>query len=98
MSTEANHDRFEELLGQLVDGDLSRDEVAELVLMEEPVGLAELDGDLLAGADESTGVAMDAAMLDDVLPTEAGASGPQILATLEQWLQYLEGTRAGRAQ
>jgi hypothetical protein len=60
--------------------------VAERVLMDEPVGLAELVGDELLPMDHGLG--------------ELGEGNPSsgvVLATLERWLVNLEDSRVGRA-
>lgn len=60
--------------------------VAERVLMDEPVGLAELAGDELLPMDHGLG--------------ELGEGNPSsgvVLATLERWLVNLEDSRVGRA-
>lgn len=96
-----DHDELEFAFAQAraqTDEMHSANHVAERVLMDEPVGLAELDGDLLAPIEEFETVAMDAAMVEDLAPIESGTSRPEILAILEQWLQNLEGSRARRAQ
>jgi hypothetical protein len=86
----------------------SANHVAERILMDEPVGLTELDGDLDAPFEEPDVIAMDAAMVEHVAPLtassplgETGDSRPsrlQVVAILERWLQNLEQGYAGRAR
>jgi len=107
----------------------SANHVAERILMEEPIGLAEFGGDLLESADEANDPIvmdasihsgmdadvdtdvdadihseLDAAMVEDPAPTDAGppeslqSNAQEVLATLERWLQNLEGTSARRAR
>jgi hypothetical protein len=86
----------------------SANHVAERILMDEPIGLAELEGDLDAPLEETDVIAMDAAMVEHVAPLagssplgEMGDSRPsrlQVVAILERWLQNLEQGYAGRAR
>ncbi len=86
----------------------SANHVAERILMDEPIGLAEFEGDLDAPLDEPDVIAMDAAMVEHVAPLrasgplgETGDSRPsrhQVVAILERWLQNLEQGYAGRAR
>ena len=114
----------------------SANHVAARILMDEPIGLAELGGDLLESAvetNEPIGIdasihsdmdvdldansnthfdadvdadidsEMDAARVEDSAPVDAGQAGSlqpkaqEVLATLERWLQNLEGRSARRA-
>jgi hypothetical protein len=80
--------------------------VAERVLMDEPIGLAELGEDpLLADEvpdlnDVVSELAMDAAEIDDlaILPDISGSADTKVLATLERWLQNLQSSSGGRAK
>ena len=86
----------------------SANHVAERILMDEPIGLAEFEGDLDAPLDDPDVIAMDAAMVEHVAPLrasgplgETGDSRPsrhQVVAILERWLQNLEQGYAGRAR
>jgi hypothetical protein len=77
----------------------SANHVAARVLMDEPIGLAELQGDALAPVEDSTAsLAMDAAMVADLVVGDRFPSPPEALATLERWLQNLEGRGARRAR
>jgi hypothetical protein len=86
----------------------SANHVAERILMDEPVGLTELEGDPDAPFEELDVIAMDAAMVEHVAPLtassplgETGDSRPsrlQVVAILERWLQNLEQGYAGRAR
>ena len=104
-------DRAFELAEAQTDEMLDANRVAERVLMEEPLGLAELSGASFDSASDSAfedDVEMDAAWIATpsgtiVVPAvddadEGRPSRPEILATLEQWLHNLERRRAGRAQ
>jgi hypothetical protein len=72
----------------------SANHVAERVLMDEPVGLAELEGEMLPDTAQSSAIEMDAATVEDPAPSELTESQPRVLAILERWLQNLEGSRA----
>jgi hypothetical protein len=80
--------------------------VAERVLMDEPIGLAELGEDpLLADEvpdqnDVVSELAMDAAEIDDlaISPGISGSADTKVLATLERWLQNLQSSSGGRAK
>ena len=80
--------------------------VAERVLMDEPIGLAELGEDPhLAdeGEDQNdvvNGLVMDAAEIDDlaISPDVSGPANTKVLATLEHWLQNLRSSSGGRAK
>ena len=76
----------------------SANHVAERVLMEEPVGLAELDGGMLLSTEDEVAVPMDAASVEDPTTQDSSPSRPQILAVLEGWLQNLERSSTRRAQ
>ncbi len=86
----------------------SANHVAERILMDEPIALAELEGDRDAPLEETDVIAMDAAMVEHVAPLtessplgEIGDSRPsrlQVVAILERWLQNLEQGYAGRAR
>lgn len=76
----------------------SADHVAARVLMDEPIGLAELDGDMLSPIVESEAIETDAARVEDLTPADSCPSQPQALAILESWLQNLEAQGARRAQ
>jgi len=84
---------------------LSANHVAERILMDEPLGLTELDGDsLLLAEDSEDAIGMDAAFVEEAAAevevpaaTDSHPSRTQVLATLEHWLQNLEGIGAGRA-
>ena len=86
----------------------SANQLAERILMDEPIGLAELEGDLDAPLEETDVIGMDAAMVEQVAPLtassplgETGDSRPsrlQVVAILERWLQNLEQGYAGRAR
>ena len=69
--------------------------------MDEPIGLAEMGGDMLRPVEESDAISMDAAFVEgaeDQAAADSCPSQPQVLATLEQWLQNLEGSSARRAR
>ncbi len=98
---------FEEAEAQ-TDEMVGANDVAERILMDEPVGLAELDGDEILAAEESHALEIDAA---EVVPVASipfasatdSVEGPasengQSLATLERWLRNLEDMQARRAQ
>jgi hypothetical protein len=82
--------------------------VAERILMDEPVGLAEPDGDMIPPLEQYDVMATDACAVEEVQPV--GASDPvgetshlqpsqaQIRAKLAGWLQNLEGSNARSAQ
>lgn len=77
----------------------SANHVAARVLMDEPIGLAELGGDVLAPDEESVAaLGMDAAMVEDLAPADRCSSRSKVLATLERWLLNLEGRVARRAR
>jgi len=76
----------------------SANHVANRVLMDEPIGLAELSGDMLAPVEESHSVEIDAAMVEGPAAGNSRPSQPQVLAILERWLQNLEGSSARRAR
>ncbi len=76
----------------------SANHVAERVLMEEPVGLAELDGGMLLSTEDDVATPMDAASVEDPTTQDSLPSRPQILAVLEDWLQNLERSSTRRAQ
>ena len=86
----------------------SANHVAERILLDEPIGLAETGGDLFAPIEEPDPIAMDAAVVEHAMPQrvpcppgEAGdqrSSRSQAMAILERWLQNLEQRNAGRAQ
>jgi len=75
----------------------SANHVAARVLMDEPMGLAELGGDMLAPVEESDLTAMDAARVEDRVSVDSRPSRSQVLAILERWLQNLEVSNARRA-
>jgi hypothetical protein len=74
----------------------SANHVAAQVLMDEPIGLAELGGELLAPAEEYESIAMDAAMVEDLTVNDSGPDHSRVLAVLERWLQNLEHSSARR--
>jgi hypothetical protein len=77
----------------------SANHVAARVLMDEPIGLVELGGDVLVPDEESVAaLGMDAAMLEDLAPADRRSSRTKVLATLERWLLNLEGRGARRAR
>ena len=77
----------------------SANQVAARVLMDEPIGLAELGGDLLAPAEESSAaLLMDAAIVEEPATSDSNPSRQMALATLERWLQNLEASGARRAR
>jgi hypothetical protein len=79
----------------------SANHVAARVLMDEPIGLAEMGGDMLTPVEESDAISMDIAFVEgaeDQAAADSCLSQPQVLATLEQWLQNLEGSSARRAR
>jgi hypothetical protein len=77
----------------------SANQVAARVLMDEPIGLAELGGDLLAPAAESSAaLPVDAAIVEEPAASDSNHSRQIVLATLERWLQNLEASGARRAR
>jgi hypothetical protein len=78
----------------------SANHVAARVLMDEPIGLAELGGDdPLAPAEESSAAfPMDAAVVEESAMSDSNPSREMALATLERWLQNLETSGARRAR
>lgn len=99
---------FEEAEAQ-TDEMVGANDVAERILMQEPVGLAELDGDSIDTLEDGASeFETDAASAPPVTalpladsPEEREGSDPdrgRIVATLERWLQNLEGRHTGRAQ
>lgn len=85
---------------------LSANHVAERILMDEPLGLTELDGDaFLPVEDSEDALGMDAAFVEEAVveveDPEAVDSRPsrtQVLAILARWLQNLEGSGARRGR
>jgi hypothetical protein len=68
-------------------------------LMDEPIGLAELGGDLPVPVEESTAaLPMDAAIVEELATRDSNPSRQMALATLERWLQNLEASGARRAR
>jgi hypothetical protein len=82
--------------------------VAERILMDEPVGLAELDGDMIPPLEQYDVMSTDACAVEEVQPVRASdpvgetshlqPSQAQIRAKLAGWLQNLEGSNARSAQ
>jgi hypothetical protein len=76
----------------------SANHVAARVLMDEPIGLAELGGDMLAPIEESDPTVLDAAVVEDLVPAVSRSSRPQVLEVLERWSQNLGRGSARRAR
>jgi len=77
----------------------SANQVAARVLMDEPIGLAELGGDLLAPAEEfPAALPVDAAIVEELATSDSNHSRQMVLATLERWLQNLEASGARGAR
>ena len=88
---------------------LSANHVAARILMDEPLGLAELGEEPLLSVEgfdypvdaPEEAMAMDAACVEaaeDPVSTGSDRSRPEVLAILERWLQNLEGSSARRTR